>query len=119
MSRPEPSGTGRIGWRCWAGLALPPIAWWLHHQFGSDLNYADCAVSRVPALTAGGICLALLACGAALSLRVWRQAGGGPETKQEPVGRFLSGLGLMLAGLLGLTLVLQIIAVIALPPCFR
>jgi hypothetical protein len=112
------AGYGRIGWRGWTGLALPPVAWAVHHQFGSDLNYADCAASRAPALLVGLLCLAVLGLGAGLSWREWRRAGGAPDAKQEPVGRFLCALGLMLAVLLGLTLLMQMAALLILPACF-
>ena len=31
-------------WKPWAGLVAGPLAWALHHQAGSYLNFTDCRV---------------------------------------------------------------------------
>ena len=116
---PQPN-PGAVSWRSWAGLVFAPLAWFAHHQAGSNLNYADCEIGGNGfAVAAGLVALAIIAAGGALSFKAWRRAGAGAETKQEPAGRFIAALSLMACALLGLTVAVQITAGLILPSCGR
>lgn len=107
-------------WRGWAGLVVAPVAWALHHQAGSYLNFADCHRGTGAVLAAiGAACLAVTLIAGLLSYAAWHRAGGGEAHDEAPSGRFIPLLSLMTAGLVLLTLMVQIGAAILLPPCFR
>jgi uncharacterized iron-regulated membrane protein len=109
-----------ISWRTLAGLVAAPVAWVVHHQLGADLNYADCRLGANPTLIAMG-CVALIiaVAGGLVSWGGWKRAGGGPDTKQEPSGRFVAALAMMASGLFSLVILVQILAAVTLPACFK
>jgi hypothetical protein len=108
------------GWRGWAGLVAAPAAWAVHHQSGSDLNFYDCHSGDTPTLIAIGLAmLVLVVVGGFLSFTAWRAAGGEPSRNAELPARLIPALGMMAAGLFGLTILVQIVAAVILPPCFR
>jgi hypothetical protein len=109
----------RLDWRTWAGLATPPCAWLVHHQVGSELNFADCGIGNgVLALAVGVIACGLSLLGLAWSFAAWRSAGRA-DTVRNPVAQFMAALGLLLGGLLTLTILMQIAASLIVPACFR
>lgn len=107
-------------WRAWAGLIGGPLAWALHHQGGSNFNYADCRAWGGGAVALTGA-LALLAVSAAawVSWSAWRKAGGAAGVSHEPPGRFVAGLSLMTAALFALTILIQTAAGLLVPACMR
>jgi hypothetical protein len=109
------------GWRGWAGLVAAPLAWALHHQVGGDLNFAGCARGggQGTLVAIGLIALAVAAAATALSLGAWRRAPEPDEDGRTPLRRFVPALGVMAGGLFGLTILVQILAALILPPCFR
>jgi hypothetical protein len=109
-----------LDWRSFAGLIAAPLAWMIDHQAGSDLNFSDCRTGDAAVLLSiGGAALAVAVIGGAVSVVAWRRAGGAPDTSQEAIGRFIAALSVMASGLLSLTLVMQMMAALAIPPCFR
>jgi len=103
-------------WRAWAGLVAAPIAWTLHHQTGSDLNFAHCGAGNGGTLMLIGLAALLIAvAGGVVSLGVVRTGSPPPEK----LNRFIGALSLMIAGLLSLTILMQMAAALILPPCFR
>jgi hypothetical protein len=101
----------------WAGLVGPPLAWMLHHQLGSDLNFADCARGDGPLVAAvGAAALAVTLLSGWLSWRGWRASDAG---EARPTDRFVAILGMMSAALLGLTIAVQVLAGLIVPACFR
>ena len=114
MTRDHPS------WRAWAGLVAAPAAWVVHHQLGSDLNFADCARGDGVTLVLVGLAsLAVALAAGGFSLQAWRRAPPAPEGGTPPVGRFLATLSLMSSFLFSLVIITQILAALTLPPCFR
>lgn len=103
-------------WGGWAGLVAAPLAWLAHHQFGSDLNYADCKLGQ-PALpiAVGLAALAVTIAATAVSFSAWRRSAG----EARPNAGFIPVLSLMAGGLFGLTIIVQTVATVILPPCFR
>jgi hypothetical protein len=122
MSEPSRhrASTDRQRWTNWAGAVLSPAAWAFHHQLTSDLNYARCGAGSLPVgLAAGLISLAVIGLGAILSRRAWREAGGSPAKTQKPSARFIPAVSLLMAGLFGLTVLMQVCAALIVPACFR
>lgn len=102
--------------RPWIALMVAPAAWALHHQFGSDANYAACDKGQPLAqIAVGALAFLLVLAGSVPTLAVWR--AGDADARQ--VDRFIATLGLLAAGLFGLTILVQTLAAIILPPCFR
>jgi hypothetical protein len=107
------------GWRAWAGLVVGPIVWGLHHQLGSNLSFAAC--DRHPqgiALIAGAIALLILIASAWLAWISWKDAGGTAAEEAEALEVFVPLLSIMAATIFGLTILVQLLADIILPPCF-
>jgi hypothetical protein len=99
--------------RAWAGLVVAPVAWAAHHLIGGDLNFADCqAGNGLTLLLIGVAALAIVALGAVLSFGTSRATR--PQTT-----RFIAALSLMASALFALTILVQIVAALTLPPCFR
>jgi hypothetical protein len=102
-------------WRVWFGIIGGPIAWAVHHQLGSDLNYTDCLVgdSTLVVLTgAAALCIAV-----ASGAIAWSALRDGGPDESNLYGRFLPLLGLMGSGLFALTIALQIGAGAVVPSC--
>ena len=99
----------------WAGLIAGFVAWGTHQQALADALRFDCgAVSPPRAVVAAVLAIVLCAVGAALSWRVVRtegHAGGG-----HPFVAWLSILG---AGIFALAILMQAMASLTVPGCFR
>jgi hypothetical protein len=107
------------GWRAWAGLIVGPIVWGLHHQLGSNLSFAACDGNpHGVALITGAIALLILAASVWLAWTSWKQAGGTAAEEAEALELFVPLLSIMAATLFGLTILVQLLADIILPPCF-
>jgi hypothetical protein len=107
------------GWQSWSGIIAAPIAWAAHQQIVSNMNYGDCATGDGALAAFVGI-LALLVVGlaASLSFQGWKAhapAGG----LSNPAARLIGALSLMLCGLMGLTILVQILAGAMVPACAR
>jgi hypothetical protein len=90
----------RPRWRAWSGLVI-----------GSDLNFYDCHAGRgwLPAAVGVAALLVTVAAG----LLSWS------ERRNPPPASFIALLGTMAAGLLALTIAIQIGAALIVPACFR
>jgi len=107
-------------WRSWAGLIVGPVAWALHHQGGSNFNYADCrAWDGTAVVLTGVLALAAVLGAGGLSLSAWRRGGGAAGASHDPPGRFVAGLSLMSAALFALTILIQMAAGLLVPACMR
>jgi hypothetical protein len=99
----------------WAGLMAGFLAWGVHQQTLADVLRFDCgAISPTRAVVSAIVALALCVAGAALSWRVVRtggEAGGG-----HPFVAWLSILG---AGIFALAILMQAMASLTVPGCFR
>jgi hypothetical protein len=107
------------GWRAWAGLIVGPLVWGLHHQLGSNLSFAAC--DRDPndvALIAGLVGIVVLGASGWLGWKSWRDAGGVAAAEAEVLTVFIPLLSVMAATLFGLTILVQLLADLILPPCF-
>lgn len=76
-------------------------------------------MNGVADLALGLVSIAIILTGGFLSWTAWRRASGGPETSHEPDGRFIPALSLMGAGLTLLTVIVQIVAGLIVPTCWR
>lgn len=108
------------GWRAWLGLIVGPVVWALHHQLGSNLSFAACdrGPDRIALLTGMGGLIAIFVSGA-LAWSSWRQAGGTAIEEAEALEVFVPLLSVMAATLFGLTILVQLLADVILPSCFR
>lgn len=105
-------GSARLLATAWAALALGGSAWFLAHQFGSNLSFADCdANGGLQTGLTGFLALLLTAAGALLSWRVWK--GGAPEGHA-----FIALAGVLVAGLLAIAIVWQTVAAFIVPSCY-
>jgi hypothetical protein len=107
------------GWRAWIGLLVAPILWAIHHQLGSNLSFAAC--DRGPeriALIVGIIALLFIAGTGWLGWRSWRRAGGTAVEEADALQIFIPLLSVMSATIFGLTVFVQLLADVILPPCF-
>jgi len=107
------------GWRAWAGLVLAPLVWGIHHQLGSNMSYAAC--HRDPdtvALIAGIIALVVIAAAGWLGWLSWKSAGGLETEEVDSLEVFIPLLSVMAATLFALTIFVQLLADLILPPCF-
>lgn len=96
-------------------LLLPPVAWYGAQQGLGYLVRLRCSAAVAPGLLAG--VAALLACAAAVWLALG--AGGhnqGPSGRNDAVLRTLVALG---AGVFGLAIAYQTLAVAIVPSCAR
>jgi hypothetical protein len=107
-------------WRATCALYVSPLVWALHHQVGSNVAFAAC--ERRPHLLAiwlGIVAIGVIAASGVVAWRAWRQAGGSTREDAEPLGIFFPLLSVMTAVLFALTIAVQLIADVLLPPCFR
>jgi hypothetical protein len=109
----------RSRWFAWAGLAVSPAAWALHHQAGSDLNFWDCGRGGGPAIAMGVVVLGMAVAAGALSFVARKGGRDDPRGGTDSSTRFIAALGMMSSGLFSLTILVQIGAALILPPCFR
>lgn len=99
----------------WAGLSLGFLAWGTHQQGLADVLRFDCAaVSPTRAIVAAALALALCGVGGALSWRAVRMAGdtGGGHP-------FVGWLSILGAGIFALAILMQAMASLTVPGCFR
>ena len=99
----------------WAGLAFGFLAWGAHQQALSDVLRFDCgAVSPARAVAAAVLALASCLAGAVLSWRALRVAGdtGGGHP-------FVAWLSILGAGIFALAILMQAMASLTVPGCFR
>lgn len=102
----------------WAGVFLGALAWFAHHQVGSNANYWDCSLDRVW-LTAGSGLLfgAVAAVGGVIS---WLARAAPPSSAGRPESRgFAAALGAMAAALFLFAILLQALSGLIVPGCFR
>lgn len=101
----------------WAGLVVGPTAWYLHQRGVGDALSYDCAHGRSPAALAGTL-LAFAALFAAgyWSWRFWRAQ---PRNAEPSPHAFLALVGAGAAGIFGLALVFQALAMLLVPECAR
>jgi hypothetical protein len=104
----------RSRWTPWIGLVVPPIAWAIHHQVGSDLVSYDCRIGASPLITSLGVVMALIALISGLISWVSRRSDSGMEVRT-----FAAYLGAMSGAVFFLALVLQTLATLMLPACHR
>jgi hypothetical protein len=99
----------------WAGLVSGSLSWVLHHQVLSDALRYDCAaISPTRAVLALVLALMLCAAGAALSWRAKR------IEKAVSSGRtFAAWMSILCAGIFALAILLQAMASLTVPGCFR
>ena len=99
----------------WAGLISGFLAWGAHQQALADVLRFDCAaVSPARAVAAAIAALVLCVVGAALSWRVARHQGS--DGGGHPFVAWLSILG---AGIFALAILMQAMASLTVPGCFR
>jgi hypothetical protein len=99
----------------WAGLAGGALAWVLHHQILSDSLRFNCAAVSTPrALVALLGATVLCACGGTVSWRVTR----GEQSAHS--GRvFAAWVSVVCAGIFFMAVLMQAIASLSVPGCFR
>jgi hypothetical protein len=102
------------GWREWSGLVAAPLAWAVHHQLGSDLNYADCLRGDAALVIASGSVAFLVAAAAGVI-----SAGAWKARPAESAPRLAAILSVMASFLFGLTIALQTVAGLIIPACVR
>lgn len=98
----------------WAGLFLGALAWFVHHQVGSDLIGRNCRLGG-PLLTGGlGLACGLVAVvGGAISWRARREPTGVGEVRN-----FAGTVGAATAAIFLLTILLQSLIGFVVPRCF-
>jgi hypothetical protein len=99
--------------RPWIALLLPPSTWYLFELgLGSVLKVNCAPVGEWLGLAWGAA--SLVACGAAMAI-AWPCAK--PAGDQTPPRAWLSRVALLLAGIFGLAIAFQTLAVLIVPPC--
>lgn len=100
--------------RPWAGLFLGAIAWFVHHQVGSDMIYHDCRRGG-PLLTAGvgAACGLVTVIGGVISWRARREAVGLPGARA-----FAGSVGAAVAAIFLLTILFQSLIGFIAPTCY-
>jgi hypothetical protein len=104
----------RSRWTPWIGLLIPPIAWAIHHQVGSDLVFYDCRLGETPLIALLGAVMALISLLSGLISWSSRRNDTGMEVRT-----FAAYLGAMSGAIFFLALVLQTLATLMLPACHR
>ena len=97
----------------WGGLAAGGGVWFLAHQIGSDLTFANCPASgALPVLLIGIVALLLIAGGAFLSWRIRR------DREALEGHRFTALLGIAVSAILAFAILLQTMAGLFIPRCW-
>lgn len=100
-------------WAPWTGLVLPPVAWAIHHQVGSNHVMLDCRLGDSGFVTALGLAM-ILVCAVSAGLS-WA------SRPKDPAALELRTLAASLGGLSGamftLALTFQTMATLMLPTC--
>ena len=98
----------------WSGMIGAAAGWALTHQIGSNTVFDKCPqASPVAMVLLGLIGLAVIAAGGLLSRRLWKR--GAAETEAR---RFVSLIGMMMAGLFGVPLIFQTVSALIIPQCY-
>jgi hypothetical protein len=101
----------------WTGLFAGAIAWALHHQLGSDLDFWDCTRGGPVLVVSLGLACGLLAlAGGWFS---WSARGPAGEDQRPDTRTFAAGVGAMGAGVFLLAILLQTAASLFVPGCHR
>lgn len=80
----------RTSYAPWAGVFLGALAWFLHHQLGSNVTYWSCRAGG-PLLTAGlGLAFALIAAGGGLIS--WQSRHAPPSSADRPDSRLFAAI---------------------------
>ncbi|HET9161366.1 MAG TPA: hypothetical protein VFN88_12215 [Caulobacteraceae bacterium] len=96
----------------WIGLVVPPVAWAVHHQAGSNLVFYDCRLGDSGVITALGVVMGLIALAAGWISWVSRRDGATTEVRT-----FAAYIGALSGGIFFLALAFQTLATLLLPPC--
>jgi hypothetical protein len=100
-------------------LVVAPLTWALHHQLGSNLAFAACEQSTPRTTLIVGVgALALIAWVGGIAWSAWRRKHDALGMSTEELDVFIPLLGWMAALLFGLTILVQLLANVLLPPCF-
>jgi hypothetical protein len=100
----------------WAGLFLGALAWFLHHQAGSNGVYYDCREMGFVYVVGLGFACALIAlAGAWIS---WTSDGAPPPPRHQNRG-FARMVGLASAAIFMLAIAFQTLAGALVPACLR
>jgi hypothetical protein len=100
----------------WTGVFAGALAWFVHHQLGSDGNQWSCAKVAGPVVIGVGIACALLAAAGGWVSWQARSPEGDPETPTRNFGRIV---GVLAAATFLLTIAFQILAGALVPGCYR
>jgi hypothetical protein len=100
----------------WAGLFVGALAWFLHHQAGSDANYYDCRIAGGAFVVGTGLVCAVIA--AAGGLISWNAADG-PASEPGGNRRFARVVGMAAAAIFMLAIGFQTLAGVLVPACYR
>jgi hypothetical protein len=108
----------RTSYAPWAGVFLSALAWFLHHQLGSNITFWSCRAGG-PLLTAGlGLAFGLIAAGGGLIS--WQARAAPPSSADRPESRtFGAMVGAGCAALFCFAILLQMISGFVVPGCFR
>jgi hypothetical protein len=100
----------------WAGFFVGMVAWFVHHQLGSDANFWDCHTGSGPFVVATGVVCGLVVIGGGL-VSWWAVA---PDTGAEAQNRrFARAVGLAAAVVFLLAIAFQTLAGVLVPACHR
>ncbi|QQV76698.1 hypothetical protein H5J25_14910 [Sphingomonas aliaeris] len=97
--------------KAWLALSLPPVAWFTFEQGLSAVLHADCTrtgIGVVWGLTALGLCVFAAHSG-------WRLR----RAPQTLVSAWMARLALAVAGIFGLAIAFQTLAILIVPACAR
>jgi hypothetical protein len=98
----------------WTGLMVGVLALALAHQFGSDGTFDHCeTISPGPLLLVSALAIAATLYGAFLSWTVFRKNA---ETQARKV---IAAISIGSSAFFVLAMILPIIAVLVIPPCFQ
>jgi hypothetical protein len=100
----------------WAGWLLPALAWAVHHQAGSDLDFgnAACSAAGAPQVVLGLVCALVAALGGWLSWTSRKGVSG--DAGMEP-RVFIALVGAMAGGVFLLAILYGTTASLIVPPC--
>jgi hypothetical protein len=105
----------------WLGLLLPPAAWAIQLQtVYLTSNYGCHSQDFIPNHVVSVVAILLCLTGGAVSWRNWSKSGGGwksEEAGETGRSRFMSILGMLVAGLFTLTIFAQWLPTLVGVPC--
>lgn len=100
-------------WTPWTGLVLPPVAWAIHHQAGSNQVIFDCRLGDSGFVTALGLMM-ILVCAVSAGLSWMSQPKDAAAFELRTLASHLGGLS---GAMFALALTFQTMATLMLPPC--